>query len=71
MGMARTAVKYEVVRPPEKTFPYFAAVVWGIVMWLFRHERETLQMSLQSSMHYLYNNSEKWDSLRNWLWHNV
>ena len=51
-------------------FPAFAALVWAIVMWLFRHERDTLQSSLQASMHYLYNDSEKWDSLRNLLWHN-
>jgi peroxisomal membrane protein 4 len=51
-------------------FPVFASLVWAVVMWLFRHERDTLQPSLQASMQYLYNDSEKWDSLRNLLWHN-
>jgi peroxisomal membrane protein 4 len=54
----------------DLAFPVFASVVWATVMWLFRHERTTLQPSLQASMQYLYNDSEKWTSLRNWLWHN-
>lgn len=55
---------------PSQTYPIFAALVWGIVMWLFRHERKTLQPSLQASMQYLYNDSEKWTSAKTWLWHN-
>lgn len=51
-------------------FPAFASVVWAIVMWLFRHDRDTLQPSLQASMQYLYNDSDKFTSVRNWLWHN-
>ena len=41
--------------PPGRTFPLVAALTWGVVMWLFRHERHTLQGSLQASMQYLYN----------------
>ncbi|KAJ3294384.1 Peroxisomal membrane protein 4 [Borealophlyctis nickersoniae] len=70
VGAAKLAVKQGVVPQPENTFPVFAAVVWGIVMWLFRHNRDTLQGSLQASMQYLYNDSENFDTFKNWLWHN-
>ena len=52
-------------------YPLVAALLWGSVMWQFRYERDSLQPSLQSSMDYLYNKSELWTSLRNWIWHNV
>ncbi|CAI2183750.1 7276_t:CDS:2 [Funneliformis geosporum] len=55
---------------PKHTFPIFAAVVWGIVMWLFRHDRDSLQPSLQASMQYLYLDSDYWNSIKNFLWHN-
>ncbi|CAG8455580.1 11075_t:CDS:2 [Diversispora eburnea] len=58
------------IEEPKHTFSIFAAVVWGIVMWLFRHERDTLQPSLQSSMQYLYLDSDHWYALKNFLWHN-
>ncbi|KAI9333618.1 Tim17/Tim22/Tim23/Pmp24 family-domain-containing protein [Obelidium mucronatum] len=51
-------------------FPIFAAVVWGIVMWQFRYERDVLQGSLQASMQFLYNDSEVFSNLGNWLWRN-
>ncbi|KAI3659102.1 hypothetical protein MP638_001969 [Amoeboaphelidium occidentale] len=51
-------------------FSVFAALTWGIVMWLFRHEKSTLQNSLQASMEYLYNDSDKWNSLKNFLLYN-
>ncbi|KAI8915287.1 hypothetical protein PhCBS80983_g01396 [Powellomyces hirtus] len=70
IGMAKLAVKNEIVPAPENTFPVFAALVWGIVMWLFRHNRDTLQNSLQASMQYLYNDSEIFDTFKNFLWHN-
>jgi len=54
----------------SQSYPLFAALVWGLVMWLFRWERDTLQPSLQASMQYLYNDSNNWNSFRNWIWHN-
>lgn len=51
-------------------WPVFASVSWGMVMWLFRYHPEDLQPSLRSSMSYIYAQSEDWDSLRNFLWHN-
>ncbi|WFD34609.1 hypothetical protein MCUN1_001450 [Malassezia cuniculi] len=64
--------------PPGKAVPIdkgafqvFAALTWGTIMWLFVHKRERLNRGLVLSMDYLYVLSDKWDSLRNFLWHNV
>ncbi|KAJ1922381.1 hypothetical protein IWQ60_006572 [Tieghemiomyces parasiticus] len=70
IGLAKLAVEKRVVDEPHRPFPVFAAVVWGLVMWLFRHERATLQPSLQASMQYLYVDSNHWSSLRSLFWHN-
>jgi len=58
--------------PPEaRLFTVFAALSWGSVMWLFRHQEETLQPGMWSSMKYLYLDSERWNSLKTLLWHNT
>jgi peroxisomal membrane protein 4 len=54
----------------QHAWPVFAAGSWGLVMWLFRWYPEDLQGSLRSSMTYIYRDSDDWDSLRNFLWHN-
>ncbi|KAH6682315.1 putative peroxisomal membrane protein [Plectosphaerella plurivora] len=54
----------------QHAWPVFAASSWGLVMWLFRWYPEDLQGSLRSSMTYIYKDSDDWDSLRNFLWHN-
>lgn len=69
LGLANLPVKHKLVSPPD-AYPMFAAVVWGCVMWLFRHESDVLQPSLRASMQYLYVDSNYWSSLRNFLWHN-
>ena len=51
-------------------WPVFASVSWGMVMWLFRWHPEDLQPSLRSSMNYIYAQSNDWDGLRNFIWHN-
>ncbi|KAI1457439.1 peroxisomal membrane protein 4 [Annulohypoxylon moriforme] len=51
-------------------WPVFAATSWGAVMHLFRYHPEDLQPSLRSSMTYIYQQSDTWDSLRNFMWHN-
>ncbi|KAI0540736.1 peroxisomal membrane protein 4 [Xylaria digitata] len=51
-------------------WPIFAATSWGMVMHLFRHHPDDLQPSLRSSMNYIYLQSNEWDGLRNFLWHN-
>ncbi|EWC45962.1 hypothetical protein DRE_04755 [Drechslerella stenobrocha 248] len=55
----------------NNAWPVFASVSWAFVMYLFRWHPEVIQPSLRSSMTYLYVNSERWDGLRNLLWHNV
>ncbi|KAI0018297.1 peroxisomal membrane protein 4 [Xylariomycetidae sp. FL0641] len=51
-------------------WPVFASVSWALVMHLFRHYPADLQPSLRSSMNYIYLQSNEWDGLRNFLWHN-
>ncbi|BFZ53709.1 hypothetical protein PYCC9005_000739 [Savitreella phatthalungensis] len=55
----------------ERTWPIFASVCWGSIMWLWRWHPETVQPSLRNSMNYLYLQSDHWNSLRNFIWHNV
>ena len=70
-GLAKLAVKRGYIPTPKRpVFPWFAAIVWGIVLWLFEYERNTLQPSLRSSMTYLYHDSNKWDSFKNFLIYN-
>ncbi|KAJ1514882.1 Peroxisomal membrane protein 4 [Coelomomyces lativittatus] len=74
LGLAKHAIHHipATMRNADKIdiFPYASTLVWGIVMWLFRYHRTYLQPGLQGSMQYLYNDSDVWDSLRNWIWHN-
>ncbi|KAH0292078.1 peroxisomal membrane protein 4 [Aureobasidium namibiae CBS 147.97] len=51
-------------------WPVFASLSWASVMWLFRFYPDMLQPSLRSSMTYIYENADHWDSPRNFLWHN-
>jgi peroxisomal membrane protein 4 len=51
-------------------WPVFAATSWAMVMHLFRYHPEDLQPSLRSSMTYIYQDSDQWDGLRNFIWHN-
>lgn len=63
-GYLPTAEKAKNGKDP---FPLFAAVVWGIVLWLFEYHRHTLQPSLKSSMTYLYDDSEQWTNLKDFI----
>lgn len=54
----------------HNAWPVFASLSWAGVMWLFRWYPDMLQPSLKSSMTYIYDNAEQWDSLRNFIWHN-
>ena len=49
-----------ITTPSSPASPIFASAVWGIVLWLFEHHPSTLQSSLQSSMKYLYHDSDRW-----------
>lgn len=61
---------YFTVNVNTDPFPWFGALVWGLVLWLFEHHGGLLQPSLKSSMTYLYHDSDKWDSLYTLFWHN-
>ncbi|XP_069740400.1 peroxisomal membrane protein 4 [Narcine bancroftii] len=70
-GLSRLAVEKgyfpETKRDP---FPLFATLVWGLVLWLFEYHPYTLQPSLQSSMTYLYDDSNVWHNLTDFLVYN-
>ncbi len=51
-------------------WPAFASLSWAMVMLLFKHYPEELQSSLRSSMVYIYEDCNSWDSLKTLLWHN-
>ncbi|KAI8336765.1 peroxisomal membrane protein 4 [Chlamydoabsidia padenii] len=70
MALVKLPVKREILDAPQHTYPIFAAVIWGTVMWLFNKEGDTLQPSLRASMQYIYKDSDNWNSLRTLLWHN-
>ncbi|XP_063001157.1 peroxisomal membrane protein 4 [Elgaria multicarinata webbii] len=70
-GLSRLAVeKGYIPEPKQDPFPLFAALVWGIVLWLFEYHRHTLQPSLQSSMTYLYDDSNVWHDVSDFLVYN-
>lgn len=70
-GLAKLGVeKGFIPRPKRDVFPLFAAIVWGIVLWLFEHHGKTLQPSLQSSMTYLYHDSNTWHGLKDFILYN-
>ncbi|KAK3330444.1 Tim17/Tim22/Tim23/Pmp24 family-domain-containing protein [Apodospora peruviana] len=52
-------------------WPIFASLSWASVMHLYEWHGSDLQPSLRSSMTYIYSNAEKWDGLRNFMWHNT
>jgi peroxisomal membrane protein 4 len=63
--------------PPDRAaavsyyaWPAFAAASWAAVMHLFRYHPEDLQPSLRSSMSYIYKESDHWNDLRTFIWHN-
>ncbi|KAM0341316.1 hypothetical protein ACHAPU_010058 [Fusarium lateritium] len=54
----------------QYAWPTFASLSWASVMLIFRYHPEDLQSSLRSSMTYIYQDCNEFDSLRNLLWHN-
>ncbi|KAJ8359219.1 hypothetical protein SKAU_G00157440 [Synaphobranchus kaupii] len=70
-ALSRLAVeKGYVPQPKRDPFPLFATLVWGIVLWLFEYHPHTLQPSLQSSMNYLYHDSNIWHNISDFLIYN-
>lgn len=72
-ALARLSVERGLVRLPPSVsrssslFPWFAAAVWGVGLWLYENHPSTLQKSLQSSMQYLYRDSEHWTGVREFM----
>jgi peroxisomal membrane protein 4 len=56
--------------PRWNVFPLHTAVFWGLVLWLFEYHRPMLQPSLQSSMTYLYEDSNIWHDISDFLIYN-
>ncbi|NXV22778.1 PXMP4 protein, partial [Uria aalge] len=70
-GLSRLAVeKGYIPQPKQDPFPLVAALIWGTVLWLFEYHRQTLQPSLQSSMTYLYDDSNVWHDISDFLIYN-
>lgn len=70
-ALSRLAVEKGIVPQPKRDpFPLFATLVWGIVLWLFEYHPHTLQPSLQSSMNYLYHDSNVWNDISDFLVYN-
>ncbi|NXP69834.1 PXMP4 protein, partial [Ramphastos sulfuratus] len=70
-GVSRLAVeKGYIPQPKQDPFPLVAALIWGTVLWLFEYHRQTLQPSLQSSMTYLYDDSDVWHDVSDFLIYN-
>lgn len=70
-ALSRLAVEKGFIPQPKKDpFPLFATLVWGIVLWLFEYYPHTLQPSLQSSMNYLYHDSNVWHDISDFLVYN-
>ncbi|KAI7807929.1 peroxisomal membrane protein 4 [Triplophysa rosa] len=70
-ALSRLAVeKGYIPQPKRDPFPLFATLVWGIVLWLFEYHPHTLQPSLQSSMNYLYHDSNTWHDISDFLIYN-
>ncbi|GMS95239.1 hypothetical protein PENTCL1PPCAC_17414 [Pristionchus entomophagus] len=71
VGFAKMAVEQQVIPQPSfPVFPIFAAVVWGVVLWMFEYHEGVLQPSLQKSMQYLYRDSNFWSDIRTFLLRN-
>lgn len=62
--------KNEVSQQQPKAFAMYAGVIWGIVMWLFYYHPKVLQVSLQSSMTYIYLDSDKYTNFRDLIIYN-
>ncbi|XP_053724343.1 peroxisomal membrane protein 4 [Synchiropus splendidus] len=67
-ALSRLAVEKGIIpQPKQDPFPLFATLVWGIALWLFEYHPHTLQSSLQSSMTYLYHDSNVWHDISDFL----
>ena len=52
------AGKLNFVSEKFEAFPWVSMIVWGLVMYLFEDDKSVLQGSLQTSMTFLYKDSD-------------
>ncbi|XP_002736474.1 peroxisomal membrane protein 4-like [Saccoglossus kowalevskii] len=70
-GFVKMGVKKKVIAEPKRDpFPWFGAIIWAIILWQFEYHRQSLQPSLRSSMTYIYEDSNVWHNLRDFLLYN-
>ncbi|CAG5133669.1 unnamed protein product [Candidula unifasciata] len=70
-GVGKLLVQKKIIPEPQtKVFPWFAAFMWALTLWLFEYHQSCLQPSLVSSLTYIYKDSDKWTSLRDFLIYN-
>lgn len=60
LGSVRAAVQTKTVPEFKYAYQAYAAICWGIVMYLFHYQKGSLQNSLIASMTYLYEESDVW-----------
>ncbi|KAM3133184.1 hypothetical protein pb186bvf_014760 [Paramecium bursaria] len=59
LGIASNLQRRNLINRQFDAFPILAAVVWGLVMFLFEDDQGCLQSSLTSSMNFLYKESNR------------
>uniref|UniRef100_A0A1I7XK20 Peroxisomal membrane protein 4 n=1 Tax=Heterorhabditis bacteriophora TaxID=37862 RepID=A0A1I7XK20_HETBA len=68
LGLVKLAVENKIMpQPAFPVFPWFAAMLWGLVLWMFEHHSGVLHGSLVKSMTYLYKDSDVWTNIRNFI----
>lgn len=58
-GLGRTLTNAKLIEYKPWMFTLFGAVSWGLVMYLYYHEKNVLQGSLTASMNYIYGDTDK------------
>ena len=66
-NLAAQGVKPFCLTTFKSAYPFLAAAVWANVMYLFEARRGTLHKSLARSMDFLYHDSNRWQTLSDFL----
>lgn len=69
-GFVHLYLQKKGLNPSPVAFQMYAALMWACVMFLFYHHPDVLQVSLQSSMNYIYHDSNKYSTLKDLIWVN-
>ena len=65
-GIAQSAQQANYI-PNKPAFAYISVICWGLVMYLFEANKSSLQPSLESSMQFLYKDSDKTTGWRDFV----